>query len=132
MVKNPEFFLSAEGENDDLRDPHACWRRQRLRDNVRDDYLLVDTMPPIPGQKYGLGDKDISRLILASRHQGVTLFPVTEWPAHVYVFRILDEALLEQAIFQPDQVEMIAWGIIFPSPAELSDSNTDQPKTGVK
>lgn len=54
---------------------------------------------------------------------GVTLFPVTEWPAHVYVFRILDESLLKEATFQPDQVEMIAWGIIFRSPSEFSGCN---------
>jgi hypothetical protein len=119
MVENPDFFLSAAGENDDLSDPRACWRRQRLRDDVRDDYLLVDIAPNIPGQKYGLGDKDITELILATRHQGVTLFPVTEWPAHVYAFRILDRTFLKQAVFEAHQVEMIAWGIIYRSPAEL-------------
>ena len=126
MVDNPDFFLSAEGENEDLRDPCACWQRQRLRDDVRDDYLLVDIAPPVRGQKYGLGDKDINQLILASKHQGVTLFPVTEWPAHVYVFRVLDEALLKQANFQAQQVEMIAWGIIFRSRGELSGGNANR------
>jgi hypothetical protein len=120
MCVQSHFFLSAEGENDDLRYPRACWRCQQLSDNIRDDYLLVNIAPAIPGQRYGLGDKEITQLILASRHEGVTLFPVTEWPAHVYVFRILDGALLKQAIFQPHQVEMIAWGMIFRSASELS------------
>lgn len=113
MIEDPDFFLSAEGENDDLRDPVACRRGQRLRDNVRDDYLLVDIAPPMSGQEYGLGDKDIGQLIIATRHKGVTLFPVTEWPAHVYVFRLLDEGVLKQAVFEAHQVEMIAWGMIF-------------------
>lgn len=126
MVEDPDFFLSAAGENDDLHDPRACWRRQRLRDNVRDDYLLVEIAPPISGQKYGLGDKDIAELILATRHQGVTLFPVTEWPAHVYVFRILDKAFLKQAVFGAHQVEMIAWGMIFRSRHEATDALAKQ------
>lgn len=132
MVNDPDFHVSAEGENDELRNPHACWRRQRLRDNVRDDYLLVDIEPPILGQRYGLGSADITHLILATRHKGVTLFPVTEWPAHVYVFRLLDQALLKQTSFEAHQVEMIAWGIVFRSASELSNHTAiDPPMLGL-
>lgn len=118
MTQEPDFYLCAKGENVDLSDPRACWQRKRLRDNIRDDYLLVEIAPPVIGQRYGLGDQDITHLILASRHQGVTLFPVTEWPAHVYVYRILDDALFRQEVFEAHQVEMIAWAMIFRS---LSD-----------
>jgi hypothetical protein len=120
MVQDPDFALCTEGRGD-LSYPRACWRRNRLRDNIRDDYLLVDIAPPIIGQSYGLGDKDVRQLILATRHQGVTLFPVNEWPAYVYVYRILDEALLRQATFEAHQVEMIIWGIIFRSLREASE-----------
>lgn len=121
MIQSPDFFLCAKGENHDLSYPRACWRRKRLRDNIRDDYLLVEIAPPLLGQKYGLGDKDISQLILATRHQGDTVFPVTEWPAHVYVFRILDESLLRQEVFEAHQVEMITWAIIFRSLSDLGE-----------
>lgn len=118
MAENPDFVLCTEGR-DELSYPRACWRRKRLRDVFRNDYLVVDIEPPIIGQRYGLGDKEITQLILATRHQGVTLFPVTEWPAHVYVCRILDDAILSQDVFESHQVEMITWGIIFRS---LSDA----------
>ena len=120
MVQDPDFALCTEGR-DDLSYPRGCWQRKRLRDNIRDDYLLVDIAPPITGQRYGLGNNDITQLILATRHQGVTLFPVNEWPAHVYVYRILNEAILRQKTFQAHQVEMITWGIIFRSLREASD-----------
>ena len=120
MAQNPDFALCTEGR-DDLSYPRACWRRKRLRDNIRDDYLLVDIAPPIIGQRYGLGGRDITQLILATRHQGVTLFPVNEWPAYVYVYRILDEALLNQETFEANQVAMIIWGMIFRSLSEASD-----------
>ena len=120
MTTDPDFALCTEGR-DDLSHPRACWRRKRLRDNIRDDYLLVDIAPPIIGQRYGLGDKDIAQLILATRHQGVTLFPVNEWPAYVYVYRILDQELLRQETFEAHQVEMIIWGMIFRSLSEASD-----------
>lgn len=118
MTQEPDFFLDGEGEG--LNTIYACWRRKRLRDNVRDDYLLVDIEPPMIGQKYGLGGEDITQLILATRHQGVTLFPVTEWPAHVFVCRILDEGLLEQEVFEAHQIQMIAWAVILPSPSDLT------------
>lgn len=113
MIQDPDFFLCAKGEHDDLSDPCACWRCKRLRDNIRDDYLVVDIEPPIIGQRYGPGDKDITQIILATRHEGVTLFPITEWPAHVYVCRILDDAILSQDVFEEHQVEMITWGSYF-------------------
>lgn len=111
MSQIPDFYLCMEGR-DDSSHPRACWRRKRLRASIRDDYLLVDITPPLIGQEYGLGEKDITKLILATRHQGVTLFRVTEWPAHVYVYRILDEAILRQEVFEANQVEMIMWGIV--------------------
>ena len=120
MVQDPDFALCTEGR-DDLGLPRACWRRKRLRDSIRDDYLLIDIAPPIIGQRYGLGNRDITQLVLATRHQGGTLFPVNEWPAYVYVYRILDEALLRHETFEATQVEMIIWGVIFRSLSEASD-----------
>jgi hypothetical protein len=115
MILPPDFFLSSKGESYRLSEPRACWRRKRLHDNIRDDYLLVDIEPPVIGQDYGLGDKDIKQLVLATRHQGVTLFPVNEWSASVYVYRILDQTLLMKDYFDGNQVEMIAWAFIFRS-----------------
>lgn len=126
MIPDPDFALCMEGR-DELSYPRACWRRKRLSDRIRDDYLLVDIAPSVMGQRYGLGDKDITHLILATRHQGVTLFPVTEWPAHVYVYRVLDEAILSREVFEPHQVEMITWGIIFRSLSEAGDCTDSKP-----
>ena len=112
-MATPDFFLSAAGEYKPLSQPRACWTKARLRDPVRDDYMLIEIDPVLIGQPFGLGDKDVSRLILSSRHQGYTLYPVTEWPSHVYVTRILDEAVLQTLSFSKGQVELIAWAMIF-------------------
>jgi hypothetical protein len=84
----------------------------RLRDELRDDYMLIEIEPPLDGQRFGR-DSDISSLIVSSRHQGQTLFPVSEWPSYVYVARILDSAVLSSRTFTGDQVELIAWGVLF-------------------
>ena len=53
------------------------------------------------------------RCIISTRHQGETLFPITTWPASVYVARILDENVSEARTFKREQVELIAWAMIF-------------------
>jgi hypothetical protein len=68
---------------------------------------------PLSPQPYGLGDRDIERVLLATRHAGRTLFPLTEWPAFVYVIRIVDDTILETRQFSADQVRLILWGVLF-------------------
>ena len=109
----PDFFLSTAGENQELSSPRACWAKDRLRDQVRDDYLLIEIEPPLIGQMYGLGGQDITRLILSTRFEGESLFPFKEWPCHVYVARILDDVITKTLVFTLGQVELIAWGTVF-------------------
>ena len=113
MKSLPDFFLSTAGENEGLATPRACWKIARLKDQVRDDHMLVEIEPPVIGQNYGLGNQDIANLILSARYEGFSLFPVKEWPCHVYVARILDDTITQTLSFTRDQVEIIAWGIIF-------------------
>ena len=102
----------------DLAITRACWIKGRLRDGGRDDYMLIDVEPPVVGQPFGLGDEDINQLIISTRHQGYTLFPVTEWSSSVYIARILDPSILETKSFSKDQVALIGWGEIFRTEAE--------------
>jgi len=121
MNNKPDFFLSAAGEvRGDLATLRACWRKARLRDEVRDDHMLIEIKPPLIGQAYGVGSQDITRLLICSRYQGFTLFPVTEWPCHVSIARILDASITKTLVFTRDQVEVIAWGMIFPTIEEAN------------
>jgi hypothetical protein len=115
MKGEPDFFLTAAAEmrpGEDLARPRACWTEGRLRDQVRDDYMLIRVDPPVIGQAYGLGNEDIAELIIAARWKGYTLFPVTEWGCSVYVMRILDESISETSSFAAEQIEVIAWANI--------------------
>lgn len=112
-MSEPDFFLSSAGEYRPLTRPRACWIKARLRDPVRDDYMLVEIQPVLVGQSFGLGDQDISRLILSTRFQGFTLYPITEWPSNVYVTRILDEDVLRTFSFTKEQIELISWAALF-------------------
>ena len=116
MKTKPDFFLCASAEvRGDLATPRACWIRGRLRDQIRDDHMLIEVEPPLIGQNYKLGGRDISSLIISSHYEGTTLFQIKEWPCHVYVARILDAGILKTLAFTGEQVEVIAWGMIFPT-----------------
>ena len=114
MKDKPDFFLSAAGEmRGDLGLPRACWVKHRLKDQVRDDHLLIEVDPPVIGQKYCLGNEDITELIISARLQGFSLSPVSHWPCPVYISRILDETIEKTLVFIKDQIEIIGWGMIF-------------------
>jgi len=83
--------------------------------------MVVHIDPPLIGQYFGCGDRDVTCLLLSSRHQGFTLYPVTAWPTHVYVARIVDPRIIDHGSFDPSQVELIAWGEIFPTLQDAFD-----------
>jgi hypothetical protein len=107
----PNFYL-VSGERSDPQTPTACWAERRLRDSRRDDYMLVHIRPAIIGQKYGLGGSEIDRLVLSARLTGNTLYPIKEWPCHVYVMRILNGRILNSLSLDEGDVEMISWGTL--------------------
>jgi hypothetical protein len=113
--------MSTAGEYEPLAAPRACWQNARLRDDVRDDHMLVDIEPALSGQRFGLGATDITQLIISARHRGQTLYPISEWPFFVYLVRIVDKVVFESHAFTREQVELIAWGTLFRTREEASD-----------
>jgi hypothetical protein len=82
--------------------------------------MLIDIEPPLEGQSFGLGATDITRLIISSRLQGQTLYPISGWPLSVYVARVVDDTVLESLAFTREQVALIAWGTLFHTREEAS------------
>jgi hypothetical protein len=110
--KIPSAYL-ASTEDRDLREPRKCYFLKRLRGPLHNDYLLVKVAPPLIGQLYGLGAKDIDCLILAARHVGFTLFPIREWPVYVHVARPLIDDIEEREDITPAEFEVIAWAELY-------------------
>ena len=108
----PDFFLGSPDSNI-FTEPRACWTRGRITGPYRDDGVWVVIEPALIGQKFGLGDKDITRLILFPRHKGTTLLPVSEWPIHAYVLRAVDEAVFQRGKFSAKEVVELAWGALY-------------------
>lgn len=108
----PDFYLSSS-EGYDLDEPRSCWRIGRARTTARDDLLLVKIDPPLIGQKYGLGGRDIDVVVVAPRHQGASLFPVSEWPVYVHVARLLVEPPAPSQTLRQEDLESIAWAELY-------------------
>lgn len=127
----PDFYLSTAGEYKGLAVPRACRIEARLSDKVRVDHLLVRIDPTLIGQEFGLGSRDIERLVLTVIFDGQALFPIREWPAHVYVSRILDESVVATRTIESGQVQIIAWGTLFQTSAEATASIITGPRVSV-
>ena len=108
----PDFWLRAsEGYN--VEEVRACYKERRLAGHP-DGYMVCEIDPPIIGQPYGLGARDIDRVVFASRHVGFSLFPIEEWPAYVHVGLAAQVAEHEFAVKREDH-RIIAWGELYES-----------------
>ncbi|HOW80661.1 MAG TPA: hypothetical protein PK406_14545 [Verrucomicrobiota bacterium] len=114
--------MTTVGEFSELAAPRACFVKGRLHNSTRNDYALVEIEPPLSGQGFGILGQDIICLLLSTKIKGETLFPIQQWPSPVYVARILDESILETLSFKANQVEVIAWGFVYPSFEEAANA----------
>ena len=110
-MKEADFYL-ASSEGYGLERPRACCVVKRLRGEKRDDFMLLSIEPPLLGQPYGLGNRDIRHVVLATRHQGDSLFPVDRWPAFVHVARLLVPYEGQDRILDAE-LEAIAWAELY-------------------
>ena len=116
-MDNPDFFLaSTEGYR--LEEPRSCKCIKRVRSDNRDDLLLVNIEPPLIGQLYGLGDRDIDTLLLATRHKGESLFPIDKWPVFVYVARLFIDNPQQRDQVHDNEFELIAWAELYRTKAD--------------
>jgi len=107
----PDFFL-ASTEGYELDVPRRCYRLRRVAGRPADDYLVVRIDPPLSGQKFGMGERDLDKVVVATRHQGSTLFPISEWPIYVHVARMLGVAEKKDSFAAAD-LESIGWGELY-------------------
>ena len=113
MISDQPDFYIASSEGYDMEVPRRCFRIKRLRSNNRDDLLLMRIDPPLVGQKFGLGAKDIDVVLIATRHKGESLFPVGTWPVCVHVARVILDNPQTRDLIHENELESIAWAEIY-------------------
>ena len=109
--ETPDFYLtSSEGYG--LEEIRACFKARRLLASHPDGYLLCEIDPPILGQGFGLGSRDIHQVVLASRHVGYSIFNISEWPSYVHV-AWLPTDVGEKFSLSAGDVTEIGWGELY-------------------
>jgi hypothetical protein len=86
---------------------------KRLASEIRDDLALVEIEPPLPGDVYG-EKRDIRRLVLAARHEGTTLFPITRLPMAVYICLVNDLPEEPSDSIRSEDLRIVDWGEVQP------------------
>src|SRR6202020_753634 len=111
----PDFFLGSSEHRGEWAKPRACWLRAHLRMQNGRDAVLVEIDPPVIGQPFGLGEKDIANLILVAKWKGKPIPDrVVDW-VPVLVFRMLVPVDLARGTVHESAVILQAWGEIYPS-----------------
>jgi hypothetical protein len=122
-MDSPDFFL-ASSEGYRLEEPRRCKRLKRVRSDNRDDLLLVRIEPPLIGQPYGLGAKDIDTLLIATRYKGDSLFPIGKWPVFVHVARLLIENAEQREHIHDNEFESVAWAELYRTEEDAREKAT--------
>lgn len=115
-VSMPDFYMVSSDGYLLGNEPINCYIRKRLYGGHVDGYMLCDVTPAIIGQSYGLGKTDIHQIIVASRFEGMSLFPILEWPTYIYVARPLVENIELKTYIKTSDIELIAWAEIYNIP----------------
>jgi hypothetical protein len=116
MKLKADFFI-ASSEGYGMSEPRACYSLRRLRTESRDDLLLIRIEPPLIGQQYGMGGRDVDTVFVAPRHKGTSLFPPHHWPIYVHVGRLLGSPDNPPDPLHRTDYEEIAWAELYETEA---------------
>jgi len=114
----PDFFLTSS-ESYSLKQPIACFKRKRLHGKNPDGYLLCDTEPFLMGEGSDENETNITQIVLASRHQGYSVFLIRDWPAYVHIAIPLGDLSRVNDIKETD-IKLIAWGELYENESDAS------------
>ena len=100
-------------ESNVLNRVRKCFTIKRFLTEGRDDYLFIQISPSLNAREYSIADDQISKLIIATRDKGISLFPIIKWPVRVYIIRVLIENPEERDVLKDDELELIDWAELY-------------------
>lgn len=105
-----DFYLGSS-ESNLLRNIRKCYIIKRFQAFRRDDYLLMRISPPFEWTGGNIPNQELEYLIIAARHKGETLFPISKWPISVYVLLtyLSKENLLQRGSLNDDEIILLGW-----------------------
>lgn len=104
--------------SNELRDPypaHKCRLIKRISSDIRDDMGVFKMIPPLPPHYYNT-NSDLEFVVMASKQEGDTLFPLTKLPMQVYLCSIKVPIETLDKFLSSDQLEILDWAEIDENP----------------
>jgi len=107
------YYLSSL-DSSVLETTRVCDYLAFMRFSTGKECVLAKVDPPIPGQQFGSA-KDITRVVLANRHEGEKLSNISEFPCFVHVALPLINEIDQKDLLSTSDVKNIAWGELYRS-----------------
>lgn len=92
--------------------PRQCRILKRISSNLRDDLAVIEVIPPIPYNVYNTNN-ELSTLIIGTRFEQTTIFPVTEWPLYVYICVLREYPNTIPDMIDANSLIILDWGVIY-------------------
>lgn len=118
MRDDPIFFLTSTEASPTLV-PRKCWIVERLwSDERQDNFLRIRIEPPIAGRPIGIDQEVVDEVIIATRHKGTSLYPISELPVTVYVCYVINSRIQNTGQVSSKDLQLILIGEIYKTMAD--------------
>ncbi len=107
MKKETTYYLSSL-ESVRFEPVRECELVKQMEFDTGKQCALVKLSPAVIGQPWGLVE-DIEFFVLANRHDGEELFPISEFPCFVHVARLRSHDVMKREVISASDLENVAW-----------------------
>jgi hypothetical protein len=105
-----DFYLVST----ELREPfeaRRCRLVKRVRSDIRDDLAFVEIAPPLPSEIYDW-HRDLGYVVIASRLEGTSVFPLGNLPLPVYICGLKNPTNVPPDLISSDDLVLLDKGEI--------------------
>lgn len=113
VEKTADFYLGSSDSYGEWARPRDCWIVAHTQMEDGRVSVLVNVEPPVIGQPFGLGGKDLRSLVLAARWKG-TAFEQGFYPMPVLIYRIT-KPVAGHEVVPNSHINLEAWGEVYPT-----------------
>lgn len=117
------YYLSSM-ESHVFEQVRTCTIIKRMAFDSGNECALVKLEPAVIVQTWALVP-DEEYFVIAGRHQGFDLFPITTFPCFVHIARILNRDILSKDTISVSELQNIAWGELYRTAQDAKDRVID-------
>lgn len=103
-----------------LEPPRACTFIAAKRFASGKACMIARLDPPIPASAFGLA-RDVTEVVLSSRHEGCDLMRIHEFPFFVHVARALISDISSVGAVKVESLQHLAWGELYRSKTDAAN-----------